>query len=645
MGRRTWRPLGVRHLAACVAGVGVAFAVGALDVGASHGGGLRTVPLAEAVGAATLPYDAQAAFSSTVGGEESLYTVVRRGHTLITRGGGLESEFGQSGPRVDVGGGRVTLRLMGVGYGRSLGRVDESTPTAAGSSVLYRHKGFTEWYRNGPLGLEQGFTLRRPVRLANNNTSVVIALRVAGELIPKRVKAGVAFLRRAGGAPVLLYGGLNATDAQGRSLPARMQVNGRIVLLRVGAAGARYPITVDPFIQKGAVLTGRDEVASRVTGPGEFGFSSALSANGNIALIGSYGDDGEKGAAWVFTRRGSTWREQGPKLHGANEIGAGGEFGFSVALSADGNTALIGGPTDNGAVGAAWVFTRRGSSWTQEAKLLATPADGPQAQDRFGVSVALSADGKTALVGADEFYNGNDDGAVAVFKRSNSSIWTWQGESGGQGKVLIAKGEIGDSEFGSSIAMSADGNIAVIGAPNDHQGIGAAWIFTRSGAVWKQTSKLMARDEPGAAEFGYSVALSSNGTLAIIGGFSGSYDNNAGRVWVFTRSRSIWRQTSVLSPSEASPGNTFGFSVTLSADGKTALIGGPNDGHGLGAVWVFVRSGSVWRQTSKLTARDERGAGEFGYSVALAADDNVALIGGPRDDDGVGAAWVETDAA
>ena len=76
----------------------------------------------------------------------------------------------------------------------------------------------------------------------------------------------------------------------------------------------------------------------------------ALSADGNTALIGGYGDDGGKGAAWVFTRSGSAWTQQGAKLTGSGETGNG-QFGTSVALSADGNTALIGGPGDNGARG------------------------------------------------------------------------------------------------------------------------------------------------------------------------------------------------------------------------------------------------------------------------------------------------------
>ena len=113
----------------------------------------------------------------------------------------------------------------------------------------------------------------------------------------------------------------------------------------------------------------KSSIGSGEVSEGEFGYSVALSADGNTALIGGDRDNGEVGAAWVFTRSGSTWTQQGAKLTGSGEIGAG-AFGDSVALSADGNTALIGGYRDNEGVGAAWVFTRSGSTWTQQGAKL-----------------------------------------------------------------------------------------------------------------------------------------------------------------------------------------------------------------------------------------------------------------------------------
>ena len=116
------------------------------------------------------------------------------------------------------------------------------------------------------------------------------------------------------------------------------------------------------WTQQGEKLTGGEEV-----GEGYFGKSVALSADGSTALIGGYNDNEHRGAAWVFTRAGSTWTQQGEKLTGGGELGF---FGWSVALSAEGNTALIGEWGLDGGVGAAWVLTRSGSAWNKQGEAL-----------------------------------------------------------------------------------------------------------------------------------------------------------------------------------------------------------------------------------------------------------------------------------
>ena len=220
------------------------------------------------------------------------------------------------------------------------------------------------------------------------------------------------------------------------------------------------------------------------TGEGMFGTMVALSADGNTALIGAWNDDNVlpgndhysgKGAAWVFTRSGSTWTQEGEKLvgdctssctnQGTGETGEG-KFGTSVALSADGGTALIGGWDDNSSKGAAWVFTRSGSTWSQQGEKLTVT--GETGEGRFGVSGVLSADGNTALIaGLDD--NGTR-GAAWVFTRSGST-WTQQGEK------FTGTGEAGEGEFGTNVALSADGGTALIGAWRDNGDRGAAWAF------------------------------------------------------------------------------------------------------------------------------------------------------------------------
>ncbi len=181
---------------------------------------------------------------------------------------------------------------------------------------------------------------------------------------------------------------------------------------RTDARESRFALASDPFVQEGGKLS--EESPS-------FGETVALSADGSTMLIGAPGEDGGRGAAWVFTRTGSTWTQQGEALAGGEESGAS-EFASSVALSADGDTALIGGAGDDGHTGAAWVFTRTGSSWTQQGEKIT--GGGEVGPGWFGRSVALSADGDTALIGAfdDDVYQG----AAWVFTRTGST-WSQQG--------------------------------------------------------------------------------------------------------------------------------------------------------------------------------------------------------------------------
>jgi hypothetical protein len=213
------------------------------------------------------------------------------------------------------------------------------------------------------------------------------------------------------------------------------------------------------WTQQGGKLTGTGDTTAK------FGDGVALSADGDTALIGGDTDSGG-GAAWAFTRSGSTWTQQGGKLTGAGASGDG-QFGDPVALSADGNTALIGGITDNSFVGAAWVFTRSGSTWTQQGGKLT--AGGESGEGTFGAGLALSADGNAALIGG--FRDNASAGAVWEFARSGST-WTQQGDK-------LA----GTGEFGAGIALSADGNIALIGAPQDGGAAGTAWVLAQTPSV------------------------------------------------------------------------------------------------------------------------------------------------------------------
>ena len=490
---------------------------------------------------------------------------VRQGASLVTQRGGIRGTFNASGAALRVGRVTVGFSLAGVGRGHSLDRVAAVAPTPAANQVLYRHGPISEFYRNGPYGLEQGFTVPKPPQAGSG--PLVVALGISGSLLPKQVGSQV-FFRTKSGVTALRYGQLSAVDAAARRLPAHMQIRNGTLELLIDDSNARYPLRIDPFIQQ-QELTGGGEI-----GPGGFGTSVALSGDGTTALIGAPDDNTTGvGAAWVFTLSNGVWTQQA-KLTQSDDSGNIG-FGASVALSGDGNTALIGASKNLGLEArAAWVFTRSGSTWTQQAEITdPLPSDGRD--DLFGNSVALSGDGNTALIGGL-----GTGGAAWVFKRSGST-WTQQGER------LTGSGAGGEEiNIGSSVALSADGNTALIGDAGDSAAWGAAWVFTRSDGVWtQQGDKLTGQDEEGDV-FGGSVALSSDGNTALIG--QDSYDADVGAAWVFTRSDGVWTQLGGPLVPDSDALYYFGQSVALSGDGNTALVGGPWDNHNAGDAWVFV---------------------------------------------------------
>jgi Putative Ig domain/FG-GAP repeat len=578
----------------------------------------------------SLPLAAQGPISAVLGAHNAAY------HTRATAGGfqagnpaqRLHESFSASTATVRSGKISFGLSLRAAGYGKSLQSVRGVPPTAGADRVTYAHRGVTEWYRNGPIGLEQGFTVIRPLA-AHPTGPLTLALALSGNAQVTPARDGRTLLLTGRGTS-LRYGDLIASDARGRQLRSWLALAGGRLLLHVDAVNARYPLRIDPLIQQGKKITQGASLG--------FGGSVALSSDGNTALIGAPETNSGKGMAFVFTRSGSTWTVQAglradPPF--SDETGAGG-FGSSVALSSDGNTALIGAALNNNRLGAAWVVTRSGSTWTEQQKL--TGGAEESGVGFFGYGVALSSDGHTALIGGLEDNSGL--GAVWVFTRSGST-WTQQG------KKLTGAEETGPGWFGNSIGLSSDGNTALIGGVNDNPiaGTGAAWVFTRSGSTWTQQGKKLTggAEESGAASFGGSVALSSDGNTALIGG---DEDNQfVGAAWVFTRSGSTWTQQGkkLTGGAEESGKGSFGRSVSLSSDGNTALIGVPEDSTGnqfVGAAWVFTRSGSTWtQQAKKLTAGEESGEAYFGGSVALSPEANTALIGGPEDNSRAGAVW------
>jgi len=501
------------------------------------------------------------------------------------------------------------LRLRGYGSGERLVRPPAAVLTGSGNRIEYHRDGLAEWYLNRPEGVEQGFTLAARPGRAELGERLTIALEVSGGMQPALAPAGDAVLLESDGQALLRYTGLRAWDAAGRELDARLEVRGREVLLTIEDAGAVYPLTVDPTVQQ-AELTASDGAAGD-----NFGFSVAVDAD--TAVIGAYYKAGGQGAVYVFTRNGAVWSQQA-KLT-AND-GQRDLFGTSVAVSGD--TAVVGASlkiTAGGTSGAAYVFTRSGGIWTQQTLLVSSDA---AAADFFGNSVAVNGD--TVVVGAYEkaFYQGaayvftrsgvawsqqakltaanalpldefgysvavsgdtavigayskaGNLGAAYVFARSGTA-WSQQTE--------LAANDGGVDEFGYSVAVSGD--TAVIGAPQKITAggtSGAVYVFTRSGSIWTQQTLLVSSDAAAADNFGTSVAVS--GDTAVIGAYEKA--SFQGAAYVFTRSGVAWSQQAKLTASDAATWDEFGYSVAVSGD--TAVIGAYDKASAQGAAYVFV---------------------------------------------------------
>ena len=621
--------------AALLAGVAVVAAAALVGVRGGVSSARSSARASAAGGFARLPVPLRGLVSGTLGRSDRAFWVRRAGagFVLVNGAQGFSARFSDSGVRVSARGGHLALSLAGVGYGSSFRPLGSRAPSADRNRVSYADRALTQWYENGPLGLEQGFTLRAPPAGAARGP-VTIALRVAGSLRARLVGGGEAvdFIAPGGGV-VLRYVGLRAVDARGRELHAWLDATAGGLLVRVDVRAARYPLRIDPFVQQGAKLVGTGAGA----GDTNQGGSVALSSDGNTALVGTGPDENGEGAAWVFTRSGTTWTQQGPKLVGTGAVGNAHQ-GAGVALSGDGNTALVGGPNDNDTsydpIGAAWVFTRSGKTWTQQGpKLVGT---GAADADEQGASVALSSDGNTALVSGSL---GTGAGAAWVFTRSGTT-WTQQGAK------LVPAGAT-NLEQGDSVALSGDGNTALVGGfgdnPHGDNSVGAAWVFTRSGTTWtQQGAKLVGTGAAGDADQGTSVALSGDGNTALVGGPSDNTHgyNSVGAAWVFTRSGKTWTQQGRKLVGTGAVGDAAqGQSVALSSDGNRALVGGSIGP--VGAVWMFRRSGTTWTQQGpKLVGTGAVGRASQGSSVALSGDGDTALDGGTGDNHSVGAAWV-----
>ncbi|HLX12460.1 MAG TPA: T9SS type A sorting domain-containing protein [Bacteroidota bacterium] len=363
------------------------------------------------------------------------------------------------------------------------------------------------------------------------------------------------------------------------------------------------------------------------------GQSVAISADGNTAVSGSPLDNYGAGGILVFTRSNGVWTQQGNELAGTGAVSNASQ-GWSVAMSADGKTIVEGGYTDS--VGGVWVFALTDTGWAQQGnELIGTGGAGSPQQ---GWSVAISGDGKTIAEGG--YTDNSNAGAVWVFTLTDSG-WMQQGiKLVGTGAGGGPRGGNTSSLQGTSVTLSADGSTLIEGGSKDSSGRGAVWVFTRADNVWTQQGNKLVGTDPGwtgVAE-GTSLAISADGKTFVEGSPTANPHmpiNSAGAFWVFVLTDSGWQQQGgALSATGGYADAQQGTAVSISSDGNTIAEGGPFaniDHNNSGAVWVFTRSNGVWSQqgNSYFTTGNDAIAAMEGTSVALAGDRHTLIAGAP----------------
>jgi uncharacterized repeat protein (TIGR01451 family) len=453
----------------------------------------------------------------------------------------------------------------------------------------------------------------------SGDTAVIGAPR---QSVPAVAHQGAAYVFVRSGTSWALQQKLTASDgATNDEFGYAVSISGDTVVVGAwmddtaagGSAGSAYV-----FVRAGNTWTEQQKLLPSDGGIFDV-FGCAVSVSGDTAAVGAFRADSpgpDAGAAYIFVRSGTTWTQQ-QKLVASDGFN-GDRFGNALSLSGD--TVVVGAYTGGFGNGAAYVFVRSGAAWSEQQKL--TASDGAL-NDVFGSGVAVAGD--TAVVGAyldDSFAAGQDSGSAYVFVRSGT-VWTQQQ------KLVAPDGATGDW-FGWSVSLAGD--TAVVGARlEDNSGgadAGSAYVFVRSGTAWSQQQKLLAPGGAFADSFGVSVSISGETVLA-----GAPFDNvgnvvDEGSAHVFVRSGTVWTAQQTLTSLDGTAYDAFGFSVSVS--GNTAVIGAVGDA-ARGSAYVFVRTSGAWTEQQKLVASDATSGHAFGHAVSVSGD--TVVVGDWLDDD------------
>ena len=359
------------------------------------------------------------------------------------------------------------------------------------------------------------------------------------------------------------------------------------------------------------------------------GWSVSLSGDGTIVAIGSYNNDGNgaySGHVRVYQLNDTNWIQRGTDIDGeaVNDFS-----GRAISLNSDGSIIAIGAYNNNGVNGPnsghVRVYEWNNTAWIQRGNDI----DGEAAGDAFGFSVSLNSDGSIVAIGAifNDSY-GTDNGHVRVYE-FNENVWVQRGTD--------IDGEFTSDYSGWSVSLSDNGSIIAIGA-NLNDGVngldsGHVRVYEWIGTAWVQRG-LDIDGEASGNNFGYSVSLSSDGSIVAIGGNINHENGNAsGHVRVYEWNNTAWVQRGNDIDGE-SAFDFFGTSVSLSSDGSIIAIGANgNDGNGIdsGHVKIYKWNETTWiQQGSNINGEAE--ADNSGYSVSLSSDGSVVAIGAVYND-------------
>ena len=392
-----------------------------------------------------------------------------------------------------------------------------------------------------------------------------------------------------------------------------------------------------------------------------FGEDVAASADGSTVVVGARGDTQEgagAGAAYVYTRPSGGWdpasTPTGNKLLGT-DTAAGDQFGFSVAVSANGDTIVAGAQEKNNRAGAAYVFPRPAGGWSETSTpvKLRSPEEG--SVDRFGWSVAVSGDGETVVVSA----RGYDQtgkfnvGAVFVYTKPGTG---WANTNVAAGR-LLAPTTFAYEEFGRSVSVSANGDTIVVGTrPSGLPSVApAAYVYTRPATGWANTSMaavfttgLMSGGNPVRDRFGHKVAVSGEGNTVVVGAEHRG-NSNTGAAHVFTKPTTGWVSTTtsaILTPASGTMNGYFGSSVSVNADGSLIAIGEqgkntvPTSPVDTGSVHLFAKPAGGWRTattaetpSSELPTETVQGLRGQSVSIGGTTGENIVAVGANHDDE------------